>query len=128
MSKRKNQKETLRKRGLGNDQWCKVIFPAIGSKFNSCHDNLGQFCSGGGGFQFSGSGLVKPPSGWEETVYPFANNETMFSKSSENTTALVYGNLGHWTTSIAKTGVGEVHTSTHVNHQDAFSKADSFLK
>lgn len=27
----------------------KAFFPAIGSKFNSCHDNLGQFCSGGGG-------------------------------------------------------------------------------
>lgn len=30
------------------------FFPAIGSKFNSCHDNLGQFCSTGGGFIWNG--------------------------------------------------------------------------
>jgi len=31
-------------------QGIKSFFPSIGSKFNSCHDNLGQFCSGGSGF------------------------------------------------------------------------------
>ncbi len=29
-------------------QGAKAFFPSVGSKFNSCHDNLGQFCSGGG--------------------------------------------------------------------------------
>lgn len=35
-------------------QGAKSFFPAINSKFNSCHDNLGQFCSGGGIGDMSG--------------------------------------------------------------------------
>ena len=48
------------------------FFPAIGSKFNSCHDNLGQFCSGSNEFLVSlESKLPTISSDKEQSLYVF---------------------------------------------------------
>lgn len=51
-------------------QGAKSFFPAIGSKFNACHDNLGQFCSTGGESQ--NSLLSMEHVNKEETGKPFS--------------------------------------------------------